>query len=142
MAGIEEQDTTMEHSHLTEMESQEALIQAPANPQQMLQQLESYHKKAVLQWLELYHQRFRSLTLSEFDNLFAFAQQLQDSCEKRLLAVDCDPQRIVALAVIEQFLKQLPEGTFDWVKHHQPATINEAIQLAVTHLTPFAVFHP
>lgn len=136
----------MEHSHLTEMESQEALIQALANHQQMLQslmqQLEPYRKKAVLQGSEQHRQRFRSLTLSEFDNPFAFAQQLQVNCQKWLLAEDCDPRRIVELLVIEQFMKQLPEGTSDWVKHRQPATINEAIQLAVNHLPPFAVSPP
>ncbi|XP_053096509.1 zinc finger protein 483-like [Pangasianodon hypophthalmus] len=96
-------------------------------------------KTAVLQLSEQHRQRFRSLSLSEVGDLFAFAQQLQDHCQKWLLAEDCDPRRIVELLVKEQFINQLPEQTAHWVQHHQPATPNEAIQMAENHLMSLVV---
>ncbi|XP_060792792.1 zinc finger and SCAN domain-containing protein 31-like [Neoarius graeffei] len=127
----------------------EALMQAQAETQQMFQTIiqrvvSEARKKAVLQWSEQHRQRFRSLILSDVSNPFAFAQQLHDNCQKWLLAEDQDARRIVERVVMEQFVAQLPEVTAKWVQHQQPATLNEAIQLAENHLgslsLPFNIY--
>ncbi|XP_017342544.1 SCAN domain-containing protein 3 isoform X2 [Ictalurus punctatus] len=112
------------------------LIQARAATQQKLQS-NMQQPESILQWSEQHRQRFRSLTLREVGDQFAFVQQLQDLCQKWLLAEDCDPARIVQRVVMEQFINQLPEETAHWVQNHQPATLNEAIHLAKIHLTAF-----
>lgn len=79
--------------------------------------------------------RFLTLTTDEFDDLFAFVQQLQDSCEKWLRAISgCCPRRLVELLVIDQFVRRLPAETALMVLFQQPGTPNQAIQLAVNHL--------
>lgn len=79
--------------------------------------------------------RFLSLTPDEFGDLFAFAQHLQDSCEKWLWAViGWSPRLTVELLVKTQFVSQLPAETSHMVRSQQPETPNEAIQLAVQHL--------
>ncbi|KAF4078524.1 hypothetical protein AMELA_G00200120 [Ameiurus melas] len=127
-------DSTMDTTHSTKMIN--ILIQALAAIQQMLQS-NMQQPESILQWSEQHRQRFRSLTLREVGNLFAFVQQLQDHCQKWLLAEDCDPARIVQWVVMEQFINWLPEETRHWFQIHQPATLNEAIHLARIHLPSF-----
>ncbi|XP_060793625.1 neurotrophin receptor-interacting factor homolog isoform X2 [Neoarius graeffei] len=123
----------------------ETLMQIQAQTQSFMQQESKDPKKAVLQWSEHHRQRFRSLTLSDVGHPFAFAQQLQDNCQKWLLAEDQDARRIVERVVMEQLVERLPEVTAKWVQHQQPATLNEAIQLAENHmasLSPLFSIYP
>lgn len=122
-----------------------ALIQTHTETQQMLQSFMEYEgfKKSVFQWSEQHRQRFLSLTLNEVGDPFVLAQLLQDSCEKWLLPI-CGrcPRRVVELLVMGQFVKGLPKETALWVQLHQPETPNEAIQLAVNHLSSRPVSCP
>lgn len=141
----------MESVHLTEkitclhelQQEQEqhlcVMMQACAESQNLLQyvmqQVESKDlENAIRQWSDQHRQQFHSMAPPEVGNLFGFAQHLHETCRKWLLAEDREPERIVERVAMNQFVSRLPEETAKWVRHHQPATLNEAVHLATTHL--------
>ncbi|KAL7889796.1 hypothetical protein AOLI_G00020540 [Acnodon oligacanthus] len=119
-------------------EAQLAAQQLPAQSQLEYDEL----KRAVLQRVgrtpEQHRQRFRSLSLREFDRPFVLAQQLRDSCRRWLLSEERDPGEILDLVVLEQFITRLPEETAAWVQCHQPGSLDEATRQAEAHIAAYS----
>ncbi|KAL7890543.1 hypothetical protein AOLI_G00000190 [Acnodon oligacanthus] len=66
------------------------------------------------------------------------AQQLRDSCRRWLLSEERNPDEILDLVVLEQFIACLPEETAAWVQCHQPGSLDEATRLAEAHMAAYS----
>uniref|UniRef100_A0A452GTD0 CCHC-type domain-containing protein n=1 Tax=Gopherus agassizii TaxID=38772 RepID=A0A452GTD0_9SAUR len=94
-------------------------------------------KAAILDRLglsaEKYHQKFRAAWWAGRVRPRAFTQKLTDWATRWLRPDAHTVGQIMDLVVLEQFLQGLPDSVRVWVRRHQPATLEAAVQRTEEH---------
>ncbi|XP_078520617.1 uncharacterized protein LOC144785710 [Lissotriton helveticus] len=80
-------------------------------------------------------QRFRSLTLTSGARPRAVATQLQGLGRKWLKPEIRNPEQIVELIVLEQFIQTLPEKAGEWLSHYPVSSLDMVVRLLEEYFT-------